>query len=569
MREGGFGFSTSALPTVMDETRWEVAALLRNHGPSKSASSHWGIPLGQAAQHGNLDAVRKILDNELKKNESNRGELDENTTFEMSAAELESKLGTLFATLDTALNERHWHVASELLERMAFLFEYQREKNSTSIALDVHAVLIHDRPDIPFCEAAWSDSVLYISILLGYIRLALALLQSPDSVAVPSSVPESLAVPSLLKEIQLIIYLGQQGWTQAPEQTGENGKGQSEASSALEGAITPIQDQAHRLCDKARNLWKSKRNRKDAFNMFFNGEAGIEERTNGDGAPPSNARTNDILRYLYNLGTDMNSLDRAGCTPLYWADVRSWPEAKSTLESLGGQFFGPPGESLAEIQASILSLLHDLDSPEDAEKLTALDLSRKWDWDNLGRYLYHSGDTLNAVRVFEAGTVYDPMGPADVKAVHYFNCDSCHGEYSYENLLRGTRFVPLGLVNVDLCSLCAEVLGSARLGVPSQEWIRDRQVAHEEQEKRFKEIDEAGGEVGVRDKAKADWKRERALKLKGEIQVWLKDLTERWDNKDQDEHLKRYMAMREDFVKWLESEEGAKGLEAMSKLERW
>jgi hypothetical protein len=280
MREGGFGFSTSALPTAMDEARWEVAALLRNHRPSKSFSSHWGIPLGQAAQHGQLDAVRKILGTELKTKESNTGNSDENTNFEMSAAELESKLGTLFATLDTALNERHWHVASELLERIAFLFEHQREKSSTSTALDVHAVLIHDRPDVPFCGAAWSESALYISILLGYIRLALALLQSPDSVAVTSLVPESLAVPFLSKEIQLIIYLGQQGWTQPPEQSSENGESQSEASSALEWAATPIQDQVHRLCEKARILWKSKRNRKNAFNMFFTGEAAIEEPTN-------------------------------------------------------------------------------------------------------------------------------------------------------------------------------------------------------------------------------------------------------------------------------------------------
>jgi hypothetical protein len=275
------------------------------------------------------------------------------------------------------------------------------------------------------------------------------------------------------------------------------------------------------------------------------------------------------LRYLYKLGADINSLDRAGCTPLYWAHVRSWPEAKSTLESLGGQLFGPPAQSLAEIRASILSLLHDLDSSEDAEKFTALDLSRKWDWDNLGRYLHHGGDADNAVRAFEAGAQYDPMVPADVKALHYFNCDSCYGEFSYENLLRGMRFVPVRLVNIDLCTSCAEVLGSACLGVPSQEWIQDRQRAQEEQEKRFKEIDEADGEVGMRDMAKADWKRERALKLKGEIQVWLKDLTERWDNKDQDEHLERYMAMREDCVKWLESEEGVKWLNAMSKLERW
>jgi hypothetical protein len=570
MREGGFGFSTGALPTAMDEARWELAALLRSHRTSKSFSSHWGILLGQAAQHGQLDAVRKILGTELTTKESRIGDSDESTNFEISAAELESKLGTLFATLDTALNERHWHVASELLERMAFLFEHQREKSSTGIALDVHAVLIHDRPDIPFCEAAWSESALYISILLGYIRLALALLQSPDSVAVTSLVPESLAVPFLSKEIQLIIYLGQQGWTQTPEPTSENGESQSEASSALEWATPPIiQDQVHGLCEKARILWKSKRNRKNAFNIFFTGETGIKEPTLGDGAPQSTAQANDILTYLYNLGADINSLDRAGCTPLYWAHVRSWPEARSTLESLGGQLFGPPAQSLAMIRASILSILHDLDSSEDADPLTALDFSRKWDWDNLGRYLHHGGDADNAVRAFEAGALYDPMVPGDVKALHYFNCDSCYSEYSYENLLRGMRFVPVRLVNIDLCSSCAEVLRSVCLGVPSQEWIKDRQSAQEEQEKRFKAIDEAGGEVGMRDMAKANWKRERALKLKGEIQVWLKDLTEHWDKEDQDEHLERYMAMREDFVKWLESEEGAKGLKAMSRLERW
>jgi hypothetical protein len=53
----------------------------------------------------------------------------------------------------------------------------------------------------------------------------------------------------------------------------------------------------------------------------------------------------------------------------------------------------------------------------------------------------------------------------------------------------------------------------------------------------------------MRDIAKANWKTERALELKGEIQVLLKDWTVRWDNKHHDEHLKRYMALREDFVK--------------------
>jgi hypothetical protein len=73
----------------------------------------------------------------------------------------------------------------------------------------------------------------------------------------------------------------------------------------------------------------------------------------------------------------------------------------------------------------------------------------------------------------------------------------------------------------------------------------------------------------VRDKAKANWKRETAIKLKTEIQAWVRRLKESWQKEDQGEHLERYVNMQGDFERWLVSDEADKALTALKDLERW
>lgn len=47
---------------------------------------------------------------------------------------------------------------------------------------------------------------------------------------------------------------------------------------------------------------------------------------------------------------------------------------------------------------------------------------------------------------------------------------------------------------------------------------------HEDEKVAFKQIEEIGDEVAIIDKAKADWKRERAIRSRADIQQWIKPL---------------------------------------------
>lgn len=577
MREGGFGFSNDVLSTSISESRWEVAALLRSHKPPKSSTRHWGFELGEAAQSGHLGTVQKLLDTALAPQAFvSRARTSATTDFEMGDAELEAKVGTMFGALDLALLGRHPRIAIILLRKMIFLLEYQQRKSSASAALDVHAVLICERPDTPFCESAWCESTLYIAILVGYLRMSIATLEDHKHSIESHLALNKLIAPSLPKKLQQIIYLG---WPDSikPSDLAQD-RAQEEFNDIaqykgplLSEQITPIDEQTYELCEKARVLWKSKRNRKDAFGIFFRGELNDGGGINGERSRMNKASVASILEYLFNIGVDINSLDRAGRTILYWAHVRLFPEIRSRLESLSGNLFASPDLSLGKIRTSILSLLGDLDSSHDASTLgtSALDLSRKWEWDKLGRYLYFSGDADNAIRCFEASAVFDPTVPGNVPAFHYFNCDSCFTEYSYENLLRGMRFVPQGLVNMDLCQACAEVLGRAKVGVPSPDWIKDHRLAHEEEGRAFRAIDETCSEVAVKDKAKVDRKKAAAMELKSKIEGWVRPLKDDWQQEDQREHLERYMKSQEDFKLWLVSDDAEKALTELGKIEKW
>lgn len=577
MREGGFGFSNSALSTSITEPKWEVAALLRSHQPAESSTRHWGLELGDSAQNGRLESVQKLLDTALMSRLSNsRARANVTTHFEMGDAELEAKVGTMFGALDLALHGRYPQIAITLLEKMIFLFEHQQGKPSVSTALDVHAVLICESPDTPFCESAWSESALYIAIILGYLRKSLAMLRGNKDQFLNHAALESRVVPSLPKQLQLIIYQGWQNFDTQPD----SGRGQAEEQphnilqckeSLPLDQITSIREEVYETCEQARLLWKSKRNRKEAFAIFFRRELTDEDRVNGEGSVDM-SWIGSILKFLISIGVDVNSLDRAGQTLLYWARLRSWSGIAFRLESLGGKLFAPRELSLREIRISILTLLGELDSPQDAASFgtTALDLSRKWEWDKLGRYLYFGGDPGNAVRCFEASAVFDTTVPGNVPAFHYFNCDSCFTEYSYDNLLRGMRFVPRGLVNVDLCQACAQILGEeAKVGVPSPEWIRDRKTVHEAEIRAFNEIDEADEETAMKDKAKAEWKKRVSIELRTRIQAWVRQLKKDWEHADQRDHLARFVTAQEHFKQWLFNDEAEKALMELRKIDKW
>ncbi len=471
----------------------------------------------------------------------------------------------MFVALDLALHGRHLQVVVTLVERMILLFEHQQQEPTTSSRLDIHAVMIHDRPDTPFSECLWSDSALYISIILGHIRLSLSALEGRGHETPSTLLPANLVDESLPYEMQLIIY---SGWYSGNHRQGRNAT-QSENTRACchSGLVAPalrhvtaIEKKVSIMCENARILWKAKRNPKEAFNIFLG-----DYMTGKDSHSETNKAA--ILEFLSRLGVDINSLDRAGRTPLYWAHVRLWPEMRLRLESLGGQLFASPELSLNEIKISIISLLEELNSSPEGFASTALDLSRKWDWDNLARYLYFGGDATSACRAFEAGAVFDPTVPGDVPAFHYFICDACHTEYRDDHLLRGKRFVPLGLVNVDLCPSCAEVFGPSKLGIPSPEGIRDRRAAHEEQSKAFARIDEEHRDDTFRDRAKAEWKRNAAIELRSEVLEWIRYLKNTWNADDQSALLERYKEKQEELVAWLAIAEEAH--KSITDLERW
>lgn len=236
------------------------------------------------------------------------------------------------------------------------------------------------------------------------------------------------------------------------------------------------------LCEEARLFWSSKRNPKQALDMFLNG-------TNTPrGQRPKSSKA-DLLEYLVRLGYDVNALDHAGRTVLYWSRLRTWTEESVKLETLGGLMFVSLEHSFDRVRRSIIEMLEKLKDSQDAFKAASVDLTRKWDWDNLGRYLLFAGDRENACRTFEAGATFDLTVPGDIPAVHYFMCDKCHTEYTMENLLRGKRCIPEGLTNVDLCASCAEFFGPAKLDIPGQDCLDSKSRQHEAKLSAFARIE--------------------------------------------------------------------------------
>jgi hypothetical protein len=92
---------------------------------------------------------------------------------------------------------------------------------------------------------------------------------------------------------------------------------------------------------------------------------------------------------------------------------------------------------------------------------------------------------------------------------------------------------------------------------------------YEDEQVAFRRIEETIDGVVVKDKAKTDWKRERAIQSRADIQKWITQLKEYWENGSLVGQLQKYTEARAELASWLGSEQGKKALLALKDVERW
>ena len=557
MREAGFGFLDDS--SNVSEAHWEALAELRSR-QANNKTKHWGFALGNAAQSGSLDPLKELLDQHVSQHSlssSSAQDLGKDASSSFTVKQLEARIGTMFGAVAPALHAGHDHVVSVLLSRIIDALASVQQRNPEPSELDLHLLLICDCCDSPFCDCEWSESPLFVAIVLGYLRLALRTLSMMDAGVFPLRLPKALTIKPLSQESQLAIYAG---WDRNAT-IGGSDDAEFEPNIVRRDSILSMQSPAVHakvvnLYEKAREIWQAKRNPREGFRLFVKTMTDCDEET----------AKHRCLEYLVKLGLNVNSLDRAGRTPVFWSIVRSWPDTVNVLESLGGTCFTETETSFSRIRTSVLDIIAELLPNQEAFESLRTDLSRKADWDNLGRYLYFGGDDENARRSFEAGAVFDPDIEGPIPAFHYFICDICHTEYRDDLLIKGPRYVPLCLVNIDLCEACSEGFGAMRLRIPSDDWVFDQRLAYEAQQKAYADFSQTETDAASADAARFSYRQNRAIEQRRDIVKWLSSTQERWSN-EASECRDRYNQKEEALKLWLT--DAPPVLQTVKGLTRW
>jgi hypothetical protein len=530
--------------------------------------------LGDAVQSGDAARVQTLLDDSQKAPPST---LSSNPSHDptmivastASPTENESKAGAMFSAMfsaiDLALRGRQPYLALAILDHTISSFEQHQSLARMDSTFDIPLVFIHDRPDLFLCECHWFESHLFLSMVLGLLRVARSgitkLAHGSQGNADSHIIPQTCSNSRLPMSMQIVLHSG--ACSRCSMSISANQPGiQIDASQAQAGASTEVspglrltpattsqhetinslQNDPQALCEEARALWRLKRNVRQAVDAFIT----------RDLLPGETQFTRcDLLGYMTAMGYNLNSLDRTGRTVTFWAMMRSWDADQAALEALGGQLYASDRESFARIRRSVIDAVDELQGGLGPSDSNSFDLTRKFDWDHLGRYLLWAGDRVNACKSFEAGTTFDLTIPGDFPASHWFMCDRCHVDYVLAHLLRGPRTVPEGLPHIDLCVECAKPFGSAVVTVPSKQWVDDNRLQHEEQVAAFADITSKLGDASLAEASKRDLVRAQAIKKREEVVGWLKGLKGEWNETDTPELYRRYVDSQVAFKAWL------------------
>ncbi|KAI9890433.1 MAG: hypothetical protein M1814_003917 [Vezdaea aestivalis] len=543
-------FSMNDTLTASNEAAWEVVTAFKSQAGQGTASDHWGFALGSAAREGKLNPLRELLDHHVNSSDFERRTPEDTLTNEpgqkLSNFELEVRIGTMFSALAPALSSGNLNIIGTLLGRMLAVLITLRNDARDDTDLELHTAILHDLDDSKFCATKWDKSVTYMAILIGYLNSA--------KIMVDTATGHNISAGDKLSSSSELGIL-ESGWfAESVKQVKENNNRRREDPS-LRRLSAPASNDRHSrsrspdprgqlqsqrdsplhklksLCEQARHFWHAKRNTRRALDLFL---ASLKV---------SMAKTK-IIGFLLNNDCQIFSLDRAGRTLLHWATIYCEPDIVSLLETHGAVRHAPPVTALQRIQASIIAILTDIEANQAAFSVTSVDLSRKSDWNVLGRYFYWGGDVENAQTAFETATTFDPnvgAGNNEIPpAYHFFVCDICHDEYREGFLLRGTRFVVRDSFDSDYCLQCFQRTGAACLPVPGRGWIDAHRKFHEEAMAKFEEIEQVHASPKAIEAAKNVYRKECMVERSAEVLEWLRKARKEWDSKNFETLLSRY-----------------------------
>ena len=547
-----------ALIPTMSGAYWDVVTTLKSHGDAIPTSGHWGFALGAAAREGRLDPLRQLLDLNIssqafgqllpeQEHPNDRGNSAPLTR--LTNIELEGRIGTMFSALTPAILGGHLEAIGVLLERMLHVLTAIQTEAMSDLSCEIHQLLVYDQDDSMFCKVHWNHSSTYVAILIGYLRTAKLTIDMQTD-------PHASLKVNAGNALHILVT----GWPDSlrAQPNGhedplnyERTAGPPDPAEISRGPLSFAQHQAlllsgvRKFCERARIFWHSKRNTRKALHSYLSTVHPLVSKR-------------EVLKFLLHNGCDVNSLDRAGRTPLYWASVFANTKAiASTSTSVnasavcdeliahGGLLYAPSNVSLARLRTSILIKLNEMVTEHQISDVNAIDLSRKSDWNALGRYFYFAQDFQNATKAFETSAVFDSQTTVGVPAYHYFFCDECSpGDYRDETLIHGYRFVVRDSLDSDLCQTCRDKYPVEALRIPSQKWVKEKQEAHAKMILALQEIDRQHLDSCGTEKAKNESKKLALVARRTEMLRWVKEAKMEWEADDTALLLARYTATK-------------------------
>ncbi|KAF2267555.1 hypothetical protein CC78DRAFT_60568 [Lojkania enalia] len=510
---------------------WDVMTTLRSQADDSVASAYWGFALTSAARDGRLDPLRQLLDTNVDEETfySNGNKSSSvSAKAKPSSRKLEARIGPIFSAITPALQSSNSDVVLALLTRLLDVLTSLQKEATCYLGADIHQIIVHDIRDSPFCKLPWHQSSLYLAVLAGYLRTAQ--LAAHGIIETGKASPQS-------DPLRMVRF----GWSKEGLDEDVNGAQPPDTDPLTFGLgvrrtisiggdpslLTPLSVATIKeFCERARILWHQKRNTRNALSLYF---LGLKP-------PPSKA---DIIKFLLEKGADVNYLDDAARTPVFWATQfrktdPSLADACFTLEKTGGSPFVSDELAVSHLRNSILEELKEKMLAGEGLSVSAIDLTVKSDWNLLGRLLYWARDYARASVAFEVSSVYDPTLASKPPVYHFFFCDICTpGDYRNETLIRGYRYVVRDALGRDMCHSCHSKARVEDFRVPSRSWIAEQQHAQEAMEKEFEHLKMRHADDAVAlENAKKRFKKDLLIAKRDQMLEWLRAAAMDWESRD-------------------------------------
>lgn len=514
---------------------WDVMTTLRLQADEPISSAHWGFALNLAARDGRLDPLRRLLDTNVNKGTfypSSSEPLPATTETKASSRELEARIGPIFSAITPALQSNSSEVILALLTRLLDVLTSLQREAACHFGAEIHQIVVHDIRDSPYCRLPWHQCSLYLAVFAGYLRTA-------------QMAAHGIAGPGKLLPGSDPLRIVRLGWPKkfADEQTtavqfpgadainiGHEQRGTMEQSFLTQLSVTTIKEN----CERARLLWHQKRNTRKALSSYFLG------------VHPSPSKA-EIIAFLLEKGADVNHLDDAARTPLFWATALtktdpSLAEVCSILEKAGGLPYVSDEFAVSHLRKSILEKLREMTLAGQGLSVSAIDLTVKSDWNLLGRLLYWLRDYDRASVAFEVSSVCDSTLSCDPPVYHFFICDICNlGDYRNETLIRGYRYVIRDTLGRDMCHACHTKAQVEGFRVPSQTWATEQRNAQEAMEQEFETLARCHDDNAVAlENAKKEYRKNMLVAKRDQMLDWLDGAAKDLESRDIGSLIKMY-----------------------------